>query len=128
MIWFRRNRNNKPPSTITNHLGMKFVWIPPGTFTMGSPKEEVDRGNNESPHKVTLTKGFYLSVHLVTQWPWEAVMGSNPSRFKGEKTLPVEGVSWEDCLEMIQKLRAKEKHEYRLPSEAEWEYACRAGT
>ena len=78
-------------SRVTNSLGMKFVWIPPGTFTMGSPKEEADRGNNETPHKVTLTKGFYLGIHLVTQQQWQAVMGNNPSHFRGEKNLPVEG-------------------------------------
>jgi formylglycine-generating enzyme required for sulfatase activity len=114
--------------SVTNSLGMKFVWIHPGTFTMGSPREEADRVNNETPHKVTLTKGFYLGVHLVTQQQWQAVMGNNPSRFKGEKNLPVEGVSWEDCQEFIKKVQEKEKRHYRLPTEAEWEYACRAGT
>lgn len=120
----------QPPlgSSITSSLGMRFVWIPPGTFTMGSPTEEADRVNNETPHKVTLTKGFYLGVQLVTQQQWQAVMGKNPSRFKGETNLPVEGVSWEDCQEFIRKVQEKENRHYRLPTEAEWEYACRAGT
>ena len=117
-----------PPKDFTNSLGMKFVWIPSGTFLMGSPKEEVGRQPNETQHKVTLTKGFYMGVYTVTQEQWQAVMGNNPSNFKGEKNLPVEQVSWNDCQDFINKLREKDKKAYRLPSEAEWEYACRAGT
>lgn len=117
-----------PPKNFTNSLGMKFVWIPPGNFVMGSPKDEKERDNNETQHKVTLTKGFYMGVYTVTQEEWQAVMGKNPSHFKGEKNLPVEKVSWEDCQEFIKKLREKDKKPYRLPTEAEWEYACRAGT
>jgi formylglycine-generating enzyme required for sulfatase activity len=116
------------PKTFTNSIGVKFVWIPPGTFMMGSPKEEEDRGYDESQHKVTLSKGFYMSVHLMTQEEWQAVMGSNPSKFKGEQNLPVEQVSWEDCQEFVKKLREKDEKPYRLPSEAEWECSCRAGT
>ena len=116
--------------------GMKFVWIPPGSFMMGSPKEEIGRekrhngqkGADETQHKVTLTKGFYMGVYTVTQEKWQAVMGNNPSKYKAEKNLPVEMVSWHDCQEFIKKLREKDKKAYRLPSEAEWEYACRAGT
>jgi formylglycine-generating enzyme required for sulfatase activity len=124
----------KPPEPFTNSLGMKFVWISPGNFMMGSPKEEKERVANETQHKVTLTKGFYMGVYTVTQGEWQAVMGKNPSLFKGErnpkgeKNLPVEMVSWNDCQEFIKKLREKDKKLYRLPSEAEWEYACRAGT
>jgi formylglycine-generating enzyme len=117
-----------PPKNFTNSIGMKFVWIPPGSFMMGSPKEEIERNNNETQHKVKLTKGFYMGVHLVTQEQWQAVMGKNPSRFKGEKNLPVDRVSWEDCQKFIKKLREKDKKLYRLPSEAEWEFCCRAGT
>ena len=97
---------------------------------MGSPKEEKERQRNttdETQHKVTLTKGFYMGVYTVTQEEWQAVMGNNPSKFKGEKNLPVETVSWDDCQEFIKKLRDKDKKPYRLPTEAEWEYACRAG-
>ena len=83
---------------------------------------------NETQHKVTLTKGFYMGVHPVTQEQWQAVMGNNPSHFKDEKNLPVEQVSWDDCQEFVKKLREKDKKPYRLPTEAEWEYACRAGT
>ncbi len=113
---------------VTNRIDMKFVWIPPGNFLMGSPKVEKERNDDETQHKVTLTKGFYMGVHLVTQEQWQVVMGKNPSRFKGEKNLPVDNVSWNDCQEFIKKLRDKDKKPYRLPSEAEWEYACRAGT
>jgi formylglycine-generating enzyme required for sulfatase activity len=123
---------SEPPKHFTNSIGMKFVWIPPGTFMMGSPKEEIGRepfeGASETQHKVTLSRGFYMGVHLVTQEQWQAVMGDNPSRFKDEKNLPVEQVSWDDCQEFIKKLRDKDKKAYRLPTEAEWEYACRAGT
>jgi formylglycine-generating enzyme required for sulfatase activity len=118
----------KPPEPYTNSIGMKFVWISPGSFMMGSPKEEKLRQDNETQHKVTLTKGFYMGVYTVTQEEWQAVMGKNPSSFKGEKNLPVEQVSWEDCQEFIKKLREKDKKPYRLPTEAEWEFACRAGT
>src|SRR5476651_402788 len=117
-----------PPKNFTNSIGMKFVWIRPGSFIMGSPKEEKQRQENETQHKVTLTKGYYLGVYTVTQEEWIAVMGNHPSKFKGEKNLPVENVSWDDCQEFVKKLRAKDKKAYRLPTEAEWEYACRAGT
>ena len=69
-----------------------------------------------------------MGVYTVTQEQWQTVMGNNPSHFKGEKNLPVETVSWDDCQEFIKKLREKDKKPYRLPTEAEWEYACRAGT
>jgi formylglycine-generating enzyme required for sulfatase activity len=135
-----------PPKYVTNTIGMKFVWIRPGAFTMGSPKQEEGRNELEVQHSVELTKGFYLGVYPVTQEQWHAVMANqyvrpeegydivNPSRFqgalRGEKNLPVETISWNDCQAFIKKLRAKEKDKqpYRLPTEAEWEYACRAGT
>lgn len=117
-----------PPKHFTNRIGMKFVWIPAGSFVMGSPQEEVQRRPSETQHKVTLTKGFYMGVYTVTQEQWQEIMGNNPSNFNGEKNLPVENVSWDDCQEFIKKLRKKDKKAYRLPTEAEWEYACRAGT
>ena len=86
---------------------MKFVWIPPGTFMMGSPKEEKPRSDNEFQHKVTLTKGYYFAICTVTQEEWEQVMGNNPSHFKGEKNLPVDSVSWDDCQEFVKKLQGK---------------------
>jgi formylglycine-generating enzyme required for sulfatase activity len=119
---------NGLPMPFTNSVGMKFVWIPPGTFVMGSPKEEKDRQPDETQHRVTLTKGFYMGVYPVTQEQWQGIMGSNPSEFKGKMHLPVEQVSWNDCQAFIKKLQEKDKKQYRLPSEAEWEFCCRAGT
>jgi formylglycine-generating enzyme required for sulfatase activity len=109
---------------------IEFVYIRPGTFMMGSPEAETGRNNDERQHRVTLTKGFWLGKYEVTQAQWEAVMGSNPSQFKGAD-LPVEHVSWNDCQAFIRKLCEKEgmlPGVYRLPTEAEWEFACRAGT
>ena len=110
-----------------NGVSLDLVLIPAGKFVMGSPPTEVGRHNSETQHEVTLTKPFYLGRYEVTQEQWEAVMGDNPSRVKGAK-LPVELVSWDDCQEFIKKLNAKANEGYRLPTEAEWEYACRAGT
>ena len=112
-------------------LGMNFVYIKPGSFMMGSPSDEPERqGLRETQHRVTLTKGFYLQTTEVTQGQWKAVMGSNPSRFKDcGDDCPVEKVSWHDVQKFIKKLNRMEGTEkYRLPTEAEWEYACRAGT
>jgi eukaryotic-like serine/threonine-protein kinase len=109
-------------------IKLEMVLIPAGKFKMGSPASEKDRSDNETQHEVTLTKPFYMGKYEVTQEQWEAVMGNNPSsRNKGAK-LPVTDVSWEDCQEFIKKLNAKTNGGYRLPTEAEWEYACRAGT
>ena len=118
----------KAGDVYTNSLGMKFAWIPPGTFLMGSPANEPERSDDETQHGVTLTKGFHLGVHQVTQAQWQAVMGANPSNFKGENNLPVEQVSWDDCVAFCEALGKKDGRTYRLPTEAEWEYACRAGT
>ncbi|MDP2899170.1 MAG: formylglycine-generating enzyme family protein, partial [bacterium] len=112
------------PEEVVNSIGMKFRRIQPGSFMMGSEKGWDD----ETPvHKVTLTRGFYMGVYEVTQEEWEKVMGSNPSEFKGPKN-PVETVSWHDAQEFARRLSQKENVTYRLPTEAEWEYACRAGT
>lgn len=117
-----------PVKIVTNSLGMKFVWIPPGQFKMGSPSKEPQRDKQETQHTVTLTKGFFMGVHPVTQEQWQAIMGENPSEFDHAKNLPVDSVSWEDCQEFLKKLRKKDGKAYRLPSEAEWEYCARAGT
>ena len=117
-----------PAQTFANSLGMKFVWIAPGTFLMGSPKEETARSEDETQRQVTLTKGFYMGVCTVTQEEWMKLMEKNPSKFTGTANLPVEQVNWSECQEFIKKLREKEGKPYRLPTEAEWEYACRAGT
>jgi len=111
-----------------------LVWCPPGKFWMGSPESEVDRGNDERQHRVTLTKGFWMGKYEVTQAQWEAVMGRNPSQFRSVgPNAPVERVSWNDCQMFVRKLNEMlvargEKGGFRLPTEAEWEYACRAGT
>jgi formylglycine-generating enzyme required for sulfatase activity len=99
-------------------INLDLILIPVGKFKMG------DQGVN---HEVTLTKPYYMGKYEVTQEQWEGVMGNNPSSTKGGK-LPVTDVSWEDCQEFIKKLNAKTSGGYRLPTEAEWEYACRAGT
>jgi formylglycine-generating enzyme required for sulfatase activity len=117
-----------PPKSFTNSIGMKFAWIPPGTFSMGSPKEEKQRNPDEAQHKVKLTKGFYMGVSAVTQEQWKEIVEKSPSIFTGEKDLPADSVSWNDCQEFIKKLKEKDKKAYRLPTEAEWEYACRAGS
>jgi uncharacterized protein (TIGR02996 family) len=115
----------------TNSLGMKFSLIWPGTFLMGSPANEKGRADNETQHKVTLSKGFYLAIHPVTQACWPEIMGENPSHFKVQgksKDLPVDSISWEDCQNFLRKLSEREGRLYRMPTEAEWEYACRGGT
>jgi len=108
-------------------IKLEIVLIPAGKFMMGSPASENGRDNNETQHEVTLTKPYYMGKYEVTQEQWEGVMEENRSQVKGAK-LPVTDVSWEDCQEFIKKLNAKTNGGYRLPTEAEWEYACRAGT
>ena len=123
--WQKRIANEPD---FTNNIGMKFVLIPAGTFMMGSPSNEPERYSDERQHEVTLTKGFYMGVTEVTQRQWKAVMGNNPSNFKGDNR-PVEQVSWNDIHKFIKRLNKKDgTNKYRLPTEAEWEYACRAGT
>jgi uncharacterized protein (TIGR02996 family) len=113
--------------TLAKGVDMTFAWIAPGTFLMGSPPEEPERFEEEMLHDVAVTQGFYLGIHAVTQAQWQAVMGNNPSHFKG-KNRPVEQVSWDDCQAFCTKLSERDGKCYGLPSEAEWEYACRAGT
>lgn len=110
-----------------NGLGLEMMLIPGKTFIMGSPSNEPERNDDEGPqHKVTVPS-FYLGKYQVTQALWEAIMGTNPSNFKGANR-PVEQVSWNEAVGFCQKLSEKIGKDYRLPSEAEWEYACRAGT
>jgi formylglycine-generating enzyme required for sulfatase activity/tRNA A-37 threonylcarbamoyl transferase component Bud32 len=120
------------PERITNSLGMEFRLIQPGTFMMGSPENEAGRYRDETQHRVTLANAYYLGVYEVTQNDYQRIMGSNPSRFKGDRH-PVEQVSWEDATEFIKKLNGLSEERtagrfYRLPTESEWEYACRAGS
>jgi len=119
-----------PGSLITNSLGMTFAYIPDGTFMMGSPLEEPGRREDETRHEVTISRPFYMQTTEVTQAQWRRVMGRNPSFFKNcGQDCPVENVSWGEVQEFIKRLNALEKtNKYRLPTEAEWEYACRAGT
>ena len=107
-----------------NSIGMKMVLVPAGSFQMGA---DGDRPNEKPVHTVEITKPFYLGVTEVTQEQYEAVMGKTPSGFEGANR-PVEQVSWDDAQEFCKKLSAIEGTTYRLPTEAEWEYACRAGT
>ncbi len=107
----------------------RMRYILPGSFLMGSPEDEPERYDNEHQHEVTLTKGYWLADTTCTQELWTAVMGGNPSDFKGEKDLPVENVSWEDCVRFVDAVNKKHPGlGLRLPTEAQWEYACRAGT
>jgi formylglycine-generating enzyme required for sulfatase activity len=125
----------------TNGIGMTFVRIRAGKFTRGSPDSQDER----PPHEVTISRDFYLGIHEVTQKQYRAVMGTNPSHYsatgagqnlvKGMNTddFPVENVSWDDTQEYLKKLNARaaegaRRGGYRLPTEAEWEYACKAGT
>ena len=108
-------------------IKLEMVLIPAGKFMMGSPASEVGRVDNETQHEVTLTKPFYMGKYEVTQEQWQAVMGNNPSAVKGEK-LPVTNVTATHLQNFIAKLNAKSNSGYRLPTEAEWEYTCRAGT
>jgi formylglycine-generating enzyme required for sulfatase activity len=113
--------------TLPGNIGMRFAWIPPGTFLMGSPPNEESRSDDETQHRVTLSSGFHLGIHPVSQAQWQAVMGNNPSHFQGADR-PVEQVSWDDCQDFCARLNQATGQRFRLPTEAEWEYACRAGT
>jgi formylglycine-generating enzyme required for sulfatase activity len=136
---FAEHLQAQHPKEITNSVGMKLVLIPKGTFMMGSPESEEGRQKEETQHEVTISKDYYLGVYEVTQAQYEKVMGKNPSYFQGAKVgnenadLPVENVSWDDTVEFCKRLsdlpeEKKAGRLYRLPTEAEWEYACRAGS
>ncbi len=124
----------KPPGTaqiyteaLGNGVALKMVKIPGGKFMMGSPESEKDREAESPQHQVTVPE-FYLAQTLVTQAQYQSIMGNNPSNFKGNDKLPVEQVIWLDAVAFCEKLSQKTNRTYRLPSEAEWEYACRAGS
>jgi formylglycine-generating enzyme required for sulfatase activity len=122
----------KPLGVVTNSIGMKLVLIPAGEFLMGSPDSDTMAFDDEKPqHRVRITKPFYMGVYPVTQAEYERVMGKNPSHFQGDPNRPVESVSWDDAQEFCRKLSALSGEAgatYRLPTEAQWEYACRAGS
>ncbi len=114
---------------VVKTINYKMIYCLPGTFTMGSSSNESERDSDERQHEVTLTKGFYMGVTEVTQAQWRKVMGENPSKFSNCDDCPVENVSWHDCQDFIRRLNKMEgTTKYRLPTEAEWEYACRAGS
>jgi formylglycine-generating enzyme required for sulfatase activity len=124
--------DSRAPSRVgescTNSIGMKLTYIPPGVFVMGSPKSEPGRADSLEPqHIVTLTRGFLMATTPVTQAQWQSIMPDNQSYFHG-LDLPAEDVSWDEAALFCKKLSDKEGRHYRLPTEAEWEYACRAGT
>ena len=115
------------PKVVFNRLGMAFIRIPAGEFMMGAEKSALTC--HLPCHRVKISQPFYLGMHLVTQAQWEAVMGSNPSHFKGQLERPVERVSWDDIQEFLHQLNEREAlGAYRLPTEAQWEYACQAGS
>ena len=113
--------------TLPGGATMEMIYVAPGTFTMGSPKSEAGRRDDEMLHQVTLTKGFWLGKYEVTQKQWYSVMEALPCGFTGNDC-PVVNVSWYDCQDFAQKINEKLKCGARLPTEAEWEYACRAGS
>jgi formylglycine-generating enzyme required for sulfatase activity len=132
-----------PTSHTVASIGMEMIFCPPGTFTMGSPTSEAGRGTDETQHQVTLTNGFYLGKYEVTQSQYETVMTGNseglnvkPSQWSNNNDRPVEKVSWEDAQIFLTRLNSMEQTagrlpsgwKYVLPTEAQWEYACRAGT
>ena len=135
VLWFRKNSSAKESGsnsartyeageTVTGQHGIELVWCPPGTFVRALDGFfQGLEGSNETQHQVTLTRGFWIGKYPVTQTQWEAVMGENPSEFKGHDN-PVENVAWKDAKQFLAKLGAS----YRLPFESEWEFAARAGT
>ena len=111
-----------------NKVTMKLALIPSGKFMMGSPKTEAGHNSHEAPqHEVTISKPFYMGVFEVTQEQYKQIIGENPSYFKGTKN-PVDSVSWDGAVEFCKKLSAKTGKTVQLPTEAQWEYSCRAGS
>lgn len=126
-----------PVPRVVLGLGLELEPIPAGNFTMGSHRNEPGRNPDEGPMmQVTISRDFWLGKYEVTQQQWQEFMGTDPSHFHGDGHLPMESVSWTDAMDFCKKLTAQEQaagrlpggYEYRLPTEAEWEYACRAGT
>jgi formylglycine-generating enzyme required for sulfatase activity len=125
------NPNTNPTTSFTEDLGngvfLEMIAIPGGTFSMGSPKNELERRDSEGPQHQVTVPSFFMGKYQLTQVQYQVIMGSNPSGFKGNNQ-PVEQVSWDDAVTFCRKLSQRTGKNYRLPSEAEWEYACRAGT
>jgi formylglycine-generating enzyme required for sulfatase activity len=112
---------------IDANVSLKLVLIPAGKFSMGSPATEKERADGETQHEVTIRAAFYMGVYHVTQEQYQRVMGKNPSYFKGAAN-PVDKASWEEAMEFCKALSKKTGRTVALPTEAQWEYACRAGT
>jgi uncharacterized protein (TIGR02996 family) len=112
--------------SLTEGVEMTFAWVPPGSFLMASPEDEAERRPEETLHRVTLTKGFWLGIHPVTCGQWCAVDGQYPGPSKRDDH-PVEQVTWDEAVGFSRSVGKKTGREFRLPTEAEWEYACRAG-
>ena len=125
------NRRNESARYFIEDLGngvtLEMVEIPGGTFIMGSPENEAERSSGESPQHQVTVPSFFMGKYQLTQAQYQAITGSNPSGFKGNNR-PVEQVSWNDAVAFCEKLSQKTQKNYKLPSESEWEYACRAGT
>jgi formylglycine-generating enzyme required for sulfatase activity len=119
------------PASFTNSLGMQMLWCPPGKFLMGSPEDEKESFVDEDQVEVRISQGFWLASTPATHGQWQALMGSKPNKFGGSKDLPVENVSWDAAQRFCTKLNVGQSdhpgYRYALPSEAQWEYACRAG-
>jgi formylglycine-generating enzyme required for sulfatase activity len=118
---------------LAKDVKLKFVWIKPGDFVMGSPENEAGHDYSETQHLVRIGLGFWMQATETTQAQWESIMGANPSRFEGDSRRPVERVSWNDCQEYLKRLNDRLKFQRSplnadLPTEAEWEYSCRAGS
>ncbi|HVN78301.1 MAG TPA: formylglycine-generating enzyme family protein [Terriglobia bacterium] len=121
-----RPGEQKAVAVIENSVGLKLVLIPAGSFIMGSEPDEKGRQEEEIQHAVNITRPFRIGITEVTQKQWDTVMQVNRSQHRGD-AFPVEKVSWSSAVEFCKRLSAREGKTYRLPTEAEWEYACRAG-
>lgn len=134
-FWACQPVEDPPPMTqlvyLPDSIPLQLQWIPAGTFTMGSPNDEPGRDADEGPpHRVSISKGFYIGTYEVTQIQWEVLMNENPAVFRrlpDAGNRPVESVSWQDCQKFLRRLNGLNLGDFRLPTEAEWEYACRAG-
>ena len=126
----QKSTDSSRETNFSNSIGMNFVYIPPGSFLRGSPTEELGRESDEKQQLVSLSHGYYMQTTEVTQEQWKAVMGSLPLYIiKCDEKCPVERVSWDNAQEFINNLNVlEESQKYRLPTEAEWEYAARAGS
>jgi formylglycine-generating enzyme required for sulfatase activity len=131
-----RASNQFYEETLAENVNLRIILIPPGEFQVGSPNSELERSNSEGAQHLVSVSSFFMGTYPVTQSQWRAVaqmppikrkLDADPSHFKGDAR-PVEQVSWEDAIEFCARLGEYTKRQYRLPTEAEWEYACRAGT